>query len=91
MTSLRMTRNAHFTHTESFCHQVNMEKNMDTDSLIQHVERDMEATSFPLPVTTDWLDDGNETTVNLFQQPDWQVGGIERDHRLKWWKSEPAH
>uniref|UniRef100_A0A3Q1JKT7 G-protein coupled receptors family 1 profile domain-containing protein n=1 Tax=Anabas testudineus TaxID=64144 RepID=A0A3Q1JKT7_ANATE len=50
-----------------------MEKNMDTDSLIQHVERDMEATSFPLPVTTDWLDDGNETTVNLFQQPDWQV------------------
>lgn len=51
---------------------------MDAERLIQHVERDMETTSFPLSVTPDWLDDGNETTENQFQQPDWQVGGIER-------------
>lgn len=48
---------------------------MDAVSLIQHVERDMEATSFPGSVTADWLEeDGNETTWNQFQQPDWQVG-----------------
>ncbi|XP_051236474.1 substance-K receptor isoform X2 [Dicentrarchus labrax] len=46
---------------------------MDAEGLIQHIERDMEATSFPLSVTTDWLEDGNETTGNQFQQPDWQV------------------
>lgn len=47
---------------------------MDADSLAQHIERDMEATSFPLSVTADRLEDGNETTGNQFQQPDWQVG-----------------
>ncbi len=47
---------------------------MDAESLIQHIERDMEATSFPLSVTADWLEDGNETTWNQFQQPDFQVG-----------------
>lgn len=48
---------------------------MDAMNLIQHVERDMEATSFPGLVTADWLEeDGNETTWNQFQQPDWQVG-----------------
>ncbi|TMS13440.1 Neuromedin-K receptor [Larimichthys crocea] len=46
---------------------------MDADSLAQHIERDMEATSFPLSVTADRLEDGNETTGNQFQQPDWQV------------------
>lgn len=34
---------------------------------------DMEATSLPFSLTTDWLEDGNETVVNQFQQPDWQV------------------
>lgn len=54
---------------------MNMDKSMDAVSLIQHVERDMEATSFPGSVTADWLEeDGNETTWNQFQQPDWQVG-----------------
>uniref|UniRef100_A0A3B5B2A8 Substance-K receptor-like n=1 Tax=Stegastes partitus TaxID=144197 RepID=A0A3B5B2A8_9TELE len=33
----------------------------------------MEVTSVPLSVTADWLEDGNETTGNQFQQPDWQV------------------
>lgn len=47
---------------------------MDAVSVIQHIEQDMEATSFPLSVTDDWLEDGNETTGNQFQQPDWQVG-----------------
>ncbi|XP_049421549.1 substance-K receptor isoform X1 [Epinephelus fuscoguttatus] len=46
---------------------------MDAESLIRHVERDMEATSLPFAVTTDWLEDGNETIGNQFQQPDWQV------------------
>ncbi|XP_029000102.1 substance-K receptor isoform X2 [Betta splendens] len=46
---------------------------MDVEGLIQHIERDMEATSFPLSDTTGWLDDGNETTGNQFQQPHWQV------------------
>ncbi|KAG7483448.1 substance-K receptor [Solea senegalensis] len=46
---------------------------MDAESLTQHIEGDMEATSLPLSVTADWLDDGNETTGNQFQQPDWQV------------------
>ncbi|XP_062242887.1 substance-K receptor [Platichthys flesus] len=50
-----------------------MEENMDVDSLIQHIERDTEATSFPFSVTDDWREDGNETTGNQFQQPDWQV------------------
>lgn len=63
---------------------------MDAESLIHHVDRDMETTSFPLSVTPDWLDDGNETTGNQFQQPDWQVGGIERNQKLKLLKSEPA-
>ncbi|KAG7236006.1 hypothetical protein INR49_001404 [Caranx melampygus] len=46
---------------------------MDAESLIQHIERDMEATLLPLSVSEDWLEDGNETTGNQFQQPDWQV------------------
>ncbi|XP_030270259.1 substance-K receptor [Sparus aurata] len=47
---------------------------MDAESLVQHIERDMEeATLFPPSVTGDWLEDDNETTVNQFQQPDWQV------------------
>ncbi|KAK2854164.1 hypothetical protein Q5P01_006825 [Channa striata] len=46
---------------------------MDAESLIQHIERDVEATSLPLSLTTDWLDDGNGTTGNQFQQPGWQV------------------
>ncbi|XP_071401227.1 substance-K receptor isoform X1 [Centroberyx affinis] len=46
---------------------------MDADSLVQHTDRDMEATSLPLSVTADWLEDGNDTTGNQFQQPDWQV------------------
>ncbi|XP_071753206.1 substance-K receptor isoform X2 [Centroberyx gerrardi] len=46
---------------------------MDAESLVQHTDRDMEATSLPLSVTADWLEDGNETTGNQFQQPDWQV------------------
>ena len=51
---------------------------MDVDSLIQHIERDTEATSLPLSVTADWREDGNETTGNQFQQPDWQVRGTQR-------------
>lgn len=48
-----------------------VDESMDAVSLIQ---RDMEATSFPVSVTADWLEeDGNETTWNQFQQPDWQV------------------
>ena len=47
---------------------------MDAEG-IQHVDRDMEATSWPFSVTTDWQEDGNETTGNQFKQPDWQVGG----------------
>lgn len=46
---------------------------MDAGSLIQHIERDEETTSWPLSMTTEWLEDGNETTLNQFQQPDWQV------------------
>ncbi|XP_068614150.1 substance-K receptor-like [Brachionichthys hirsutus] len=46
---------------------------MDDQRLTQGVERDMEATSFPLSATVDWLEDGNETNGNQFQQPDWQV------------------
>uniref|UniRef100_A0A3B4GEH8 Tachykinin receptor 2 n=1 Tax=Pundamilia nyererei TaxID=303518 RepID=A0A3B4GEH8_9CICH len=34
---------------------------------------DEETTSWPLSMTTEWLEDGNETTWNQFQQPDWQV------------------
>lgn len=35
---------------------------------------DMDATSDPLLATTIFYeDDGNDTTVNLFEQPDWQV------------------
>lgn len=45
---------------------------------VQHIDRDTEATSFPLSDTTDWLDVGNETTGNQFQQPDWQVGVMFR-------------
>ncbi|XP_074523315.1 substance-K receptor [Halichoeres trimaculatus] len=46
---------------------------MDVGNLVQHVERDMEATLWPLSETTGWPDDGNETYGNQFQQPDWQV------------------
>ncbi|KAM7423951.1 hypothetical protein PAMA_000351 [Pampus argenteus] len=46
---------------------------MEAESLIQHVERDMEGTLLPLSVTADWLEDENKTTGNQFQQPDWQV------------------
>lgn len=46
---------------------------MDDVGLVQHMEPETEATPFPLSVTDDWLEDGNETTGNLFQQPDWQV------------------
>lgn len=46
---------------------------MDDTSLVQHIERETEVTSFPLSVTDAWLEDGNETTGNQFQQPDWQV------------------
>ncbi|CAG5854408.1 substance-K receptor isoform 2-T2 [Menidia menidia] len=44
---------------------------MDAESLVQ--QKDLKTTLMPLPVTSDWLDDGNETTGNQFQQPDWQV------------------
>ncbi|CAJ1048866.1 substance-K receptor [Xyrichtys novacula] len=46
---------------------------MDAEGLIQHIERDTEATLWPLAETTDWPEDGNETFGNQFQQPDWQV------------------
>lgn len=48
-----------------------VDESVDAVNLIQ---RDMEATSFPVSVTADWLEEeGNETTWNQFQQPDWQV------------------
>lgn len=57
-----------------FLQQVKMEESLDAVSLLQHVERDVEATSLPVSVTADWLEeDANETTWNQFQQPDWQV------------------
>ncbi|XP_077376091.1 substance-K receptor isoform X1 [Festucalex cinctus] len=46
---------------------------MDSDNLFQRIERDLKATSLPLLVTRDSLEDVNETTGNQFQQPDWQV------------------
>ncbi|XP_078800215.1 substance-K receptor isoform X3 [Oryzias latipes] len=46
------------------------EVKMDVGNLI---ERDLEATLMPLTVTSDWLEDDNETIRNQFQQPDWQV------------------
>nr|XP_020445473.1 substance-K receptor [Monopterus albus] len=42
-------------------------------SLAQQTELTMEVTSLPLSATTEWLEDGNETTGNQFQQPGWQV------------------
>lgn len=60
---------------------------MDAESLVQHIERDMEeATLFPPSVTGDWLEDDNETTVNQFQQPDWQVRdhSLDQDQKLDW-------
>lgn len=45
----------------------------------------MEATPFPLSVTADWLEDGNETSGNQFQQPDWQVR-----ENSDWFKKGPA-
>lgn len=54
---------------------------MDDVGLVQHIERDMEATAFPLSVTDDWLEDGNETSGNQFQQPDWQVEGHGTDDK----------
>lgn len=51
----------------------------------------MEATSFPLSVTADWLEDGNETSGNQFQQPDWQVGEYsdwsKKGPALSYWRS----
>lgn len=58
---------------------------MNAEVPIQHIEQNMEATSFPLSVTADWLEDGNETTGNQFQQPDWQVGEIQRNQK---WTSD---
>lgn len=46
---------------------------MDFESLFQHVPRDTEVTTVPFLETTDWLDDGNETSQNQFHQPVWQV------------------
>uniref|UniRef100_A0A7N9AX71 Substance-K receptor n=1 Tax=Mastacembelus armatus TaxID=205130 RepID=A0A7N9AX71_9TELE len=48
-------------------------KNMDAESLTQHIQQGMETTSLPLSVTSDWLEDRNETTGNQFLQPSWQV------------------
>lgn len=53
---------------------------MDDGGLVQHIERDTEATPFPLSVTDDWQEDGNKTNVNRFQQPDWQVEGHGTEH-----------
>lgn len=52
---------------------------MDAVGLVQHIERDTESTPSPLTVTDDWLEDGNETSGNRFQQPDWQVEGHGTD------------
>lgn len=46
---------------------------MDSDSFAQHVDRDLGTTLIPFSVTSDWTEDGNETSWNQFQQPDWQV------------------
>lgn len=54
------------------------EVKMDVGNLI---ERDLEATLMPLTVTSDWLEDDNETIRNQFQQPDWQVGGVSMKER----------
>lgn len=59
---------------------------MDDVGLVQHIERDTEATPFPLSVTDDWLEDGNETSGNQFQQPDWQVEGHGTDDKRNRWK-----
>lgn len=67
---------------------VRQKANMDAGSLIQHIERDEETTSWPLSMTTEWLEDGNETTWNQFQQPDWQVREKHWDNKWKWLKSE---
>ena len=55
---------------------------MDAENPVKHIERDMEATSLPFSVTTDWLEDGNETIGNQFQQPDWQVGEYRSEMKL---------
>lgn len=55
---------------------------MDAESVFQHVERGMEATSLPFSVTTDWLEDGNETIGNQFEQADWQVGEYRSEIKL---------
>lgn len=68
-------------------HQVDTGK-MDAGNLVQHVERDMEATLWPLYETTYWPEDGNETFGNQFQQPDWQVGE-QQDQRGDWFETEP--
>lgn len=64
-------------------HQQVSSERMDAQSAAQNTERQMEATSFPLSVTTDWLEDGNETTENQFQQPDWQVGEINKPETMR--------
>ncbi|XP_053721297.1 substance-K receptor isoform X1 [Synchiropus splendidus] len=46
---------------------------MGEESFIKHIQRDVETTLVPLSETTEWLEDGNETMGNQFQQPDWQV------------------
>lgn len=57
---------------------MNMEERLDAGGLLQHAGPDGEATSLPVSVTADWLEeDGNETTWNQFQQPDWQVGRLD--------------
>lgn len=58
----------------SFSHQVTREEIMEPESFIQHIERDTEGTPLPLSMTTDWIEDGNDTAGNQFQQPVWQVG-----------------
>lgn len=60
-----------------------MEESLDAVTLIQHVERDLQATSAPASATADWLEeDANETTWNQFQQPDWQVRENDRRYRV---------
>lgn len=61
---------------------------MEAVSLIRRDDPDVEATSFPPSVTADWLEDGNETTGNQFQQPDWQVGDATLPH---WWNETRRH
>lgn len=58
---------------------------MDSDSFIHRTEGDPEATLSPFSVSSNWMDDGNETNWNQFQQPGWQVRHSEW---MKTWMDE---